>query len=143
MKYLRWALALLIVLYCSMTAYVMALTVLFKLGRLGAIAAEDQRFIPLMEATPWWHLGLWLAVVVLYLATSWRLVRGGRALVLFGAAFVLDMAGLVAMRGTEVYHRVFTPQELAYDYYVVGALVVGGLLVWWTERSRAAPARAA
>jgi hypothetical protein len=139
MKYLRWALGVLLAFYGLWTLYPLGMTAAHKLGRLGEIPTEAQRFIPLMVATPWWQVALWAVGVGLYLATAVRLFRGGRALTLFGGAFVVDLANMAIMRSSEVYARTFTADELAMDYYVVAFLVAAGLAIWWSERGRSAP----
>lgn len=137
MKYLRWALGVLIGFYALISLLPLGSTVLFKLGKLDAAAAEMQRYVPLMNEMAPWHLVLWLVGVVLYLVAVWRLFRGGQALMAYLAAFVLDVVSLYVMRGGQAYAQVFTADELKMDYYILAALAVGGLLIWLTERAKA------
>ena len=52
-----------------------------------------QRFIPLMNATHTWQLGLWIAAGLLFMVTTWRLARGrSGTFALFATALVLTYA---------------------------------------------------
>lgn len=134
MKQVRWAAAALITLYSLFSLMPLVMTLAHKLGRLGPLDAEMARYLPLMEATGWWQLGMWAAALGAYLWAVTRLVRGGRALAVYGAAVLVDVALLVSMRAGGAHSQVFTPQELALDYYILAALAAVGAGIWWTER---------
>ncbi|HEY1760868.1 MAG TPA: hypothetical protein VGG72_36195 [Bryobacteraceae bacterium] len=63
------------------------------LGR-GTPGDDYRRFIPLMDATPWWVHGLWIAASVVFAFSAWQLIRDKRAAFpLFAAAWILGEAG--------------------------------------------------
>lgn len=142
MKYVRILLGVLVGLYALMGLYQLGMTVGHKTG-LVTVSGDAARMIPLMQATAWWQAAVWLASLVLLLAAAWRLLGRGKALGLYLAGFVLNVGGWLTVQRTEAYQQVFSPAERQLDYYLLGVMVVIGLLIWLTERSRAPRAAAA
>jgi hypothetical protein len=134
MKYVRWALGVLVGLYTLMGLYHTVLTVGHKAGVAlpGGAGMEG-----LMDAIAWWQVAIWLVAMVAYGVAAWRLLRGGKALVPYVVGFVLDTAAWLMLKSTAAYQAAFTPEQLQMDYYVMGALLVGLALTWWTERDSA------
>jgi hypothetical protein len=111
-------------------------TAAYKLGKAGKMPADVERMVPLMQATQWWHLGLWAVVVLLLLAASWRMFSGAKAAMLLLVALVLDVGLWWLFQSMPVYKQVFTAGELQMDYYIMGGLAVVTLLTWVTERGK-------
>lgn len=138
MVFLRWILALATVGYALWNAVPPVTTLLFKLGNLPpAIAAESQRYVPLMQATPWWQVAVWLFADLVYLFAAFRLVSRPRgAFAPFLIAAVIDLANLLWMRQQPLYLNTFTAQELMLDYAVMGGLALGVVLYYAASRTR-------
>jgi len=136
MSLLRWVLNLLIGGWGLYNLMPILSTVAHKTGNLKPVPAEAQRFIPLMDATQWWHLGVWGALVLLLLAASWRIFSGGKAALLLAIATVLNAGLWWVFQGLPVYKQVFTPAELQADYYILGGMAVATLVAWLTERGK-------
>jgi hypothetical protein len=113
-----------------------ALTVASRLHYLGGAAflgtftpGDDyRRFIPLMDATPWWIHALWVTAAVLFLACAVQLLRKRRAaFFLFAAAWVLGAVGNLISQSIPAYREAFSfPAPLFLrDYFIpaVTALV--------------------
>jgi hypothetical protein len=113
-----------------------ALTVAYRIRNLDAAAflgrftpGDDyRRFIPLMDAIPWWIHALWLTAAVLFLGCALQLLRKRRAaFLLFAAAWVLGAAGNLISQSIPAYRQAFSfPAPLFLrDYFVpaVTALV--------------------
>jgi hypothetical protein len=132
------ALAALAALY---ELYPLSMTVGYKLHLLPASGAEA-KYVPLMQATQWWQIAIWIAVTVLFALTAWRLFRGARALIVYATAFVLQVIGWWLFHNMAVYRQTFSPAELQMDYWFLGGMLVIGLLIWWVE-SRSASAEPA
>ena len=132
MKYLRWLLAGLLALYALMSALPASFTVLHKLNLL-ILPEMIKSHGALMDAMSWpWVLVLW-AVVILYLATAWRLAfRRGRAVPIFLAAFVMDVLSWLRLQGP-VYDAIFPPGQRQSDLVVIGIIAVIGALIAWVE----------
>jgi hypothetical protein len=113
--------------------YPLSMTVGYKMHLLPATGAEA-KYVPLMQATQWWQVAIWIAVTVLFALTAWRLLRGTRALMVYATAFVLQVLGWWMFHSMPVYRQTFTPAELQMDYYVLGVMLLIGLLIWWVER---------
>jgi hypothetical protein len=139
MKYLRWALGVLIGVWGLWSAYPLVMTALYKAHVGGEPPADVQKYVPLMQATPWWELLLWLATVLLLLTAAWRLFRNGRAFGPYALAFAVGMIHWGIMQSRPVYHQVFTAQELRMDYAIFAGEIVIGLLLWWRERRKSKP----
>lgn len=80
-------------------------------GFLGGFTPGDdyRRFIPLMNATPWWMHGLWVAAGVLFFVAAVQLLRNRRsAFPLFAAAWVLGAVGNLISQSMPVYKEVFS-----------------------------------
>jgi hypothetical protein len=136
MKFLRWVLGVLVLAYAGMCGLMGGMNALHKLGKLTTVPAEMQRMVPLWDATPWWQLALWGAVVILLLVTVMRLFIGGRALGVFVLATAAEIATWWFMHKLPAYQTVFTRAELQYDYYIIGAMIVVALLIGVTERGK-------
>jgi hypothetical protein len=133
-----------------------ALTVAYRIHDLDAAAflgsftpGDDyRRFIPLMDATPWWIHGLWVTAAVLFLACALQLLRKRRAaFVLFAAAWVLGAAGNLISQSILAYREAFSfpaPMFLR-DYFIpaVTALipVFLALALWAHSRCAFADSR--
>jgi hypothetical protein len=133
MKYVRWALGVLVGLYTLMGLYHVVLTVGHKSGMALALPGATE-MAGLMDAIAWWQVAVWVVAMVAYGLAAWRLLRGGKALVPYVVGFVLDTAAWLMLKSTAAYQAAFTPEQLRMDYYVMGALLVGLVLTWWTER---------
>jgi hypothetical protein len=138
MGLLRWILALATVAYALWSAVPPVTTVFFKLGRMPpAMATGAQRYVPLMQVTPWWQVALWLFIVLTYLFAAFRVVtRPREAFIPFLLAAVLDAANWYISKQRPVYDKTFTPQELMLDYVILGGLVVGAILYYAASRVR-------
>ena len=113
-------------------------TLLYKLNKMPpAMAAETQRFIPMMQATPWWQVALWLFIDLTYLFAAFRVVtRPREAFVPFLIAAVLDAANWYISKQRPIYDKTFTAQELQLDYIILCGLVVGAILYFAASRVR-------
>lgn len=138
MVFLRWILALATVAYALWNAVPPVTTLLFKLGNLPpALATESQRYVPLMQATPLWQVGVWLFADLVYLFAAFRVASRPRgAFTPFLIAAAIDVANLLWMRQQPVYMKTFTAQELMLDYVVMGGLALGALLYLAASRTR-------
>ena len=143
MKYVRLALGALLGLYVLLGLYHMGVTVGHKAGLLTSLPGDAARVVPLMNALAWWQVAVWVVAIVAYAIAAWRLLRGGKALVPYLVAFVLDPAVWLIVKSGAVYNQVFSASEQQMDYYIMGALLVGLVLTWWTERGSAPSAAAA
>ena len=89
MKYFRWLLGLIALGWGLYAATPMVFTALYKFDPSKPVPAEGQRFIALMQATPWWVVGAWAAMFLLTMLAAWRLFRGGPAAMVLGLVFIL------------------------------------------------------
>lgn len=135
MKYLRIALGVVAGAYGLFCLFPLLSNAAYKLGMMHDLKGDAARMVPLWQATPWWQLAAWLAVVTLFLAAAWRLIRGRRALGLYAAAFVADACLWWVFQSGAAYRQVFSPAELQFDYYMLGAMLLVGALIWWAERT--------
>jgi hypothetical protein len=93
---------------------------------------DYRRFIPLMDATPWWIHALWVGASVLFAASGAQLLRNrASAFVCFAAAWVLGAIGNAISQSMPAYQQVFsyaTPM-FTRDYVIpaVTALVPMGI----------------
>ena len=108
--YARSALACLIVLLALREFFAPALIIAYRLQYLGLAhflglrtAGDDyRRLIPVMDATPSWVVGLWVAAGLLYLIALWQMLRRKRtSYLLFFLGCMLDLAGVLAIRSIE------------------------------------------
>ncbi len=136
MRYLRWAIAALLAVYCLWSLMPLGGTAAWKAGLL-ELPPEQAKYQPLMESTPWLQLALWAVVIGLYLYVVWRLARGRPAFRIYAAAFVLDMVNYAWVRATGVYDDVMGEALMA-DYAIIALLLAGGGYIWWSERRGAA-----
>jgi hypothetical protein len=133
--YTWYARALLAVLIGSQVLSMLFATVLTAACRLhylgvaaflgGFTPGDDyRRFIPLMDATPWWIHGLWVAASVLFAASLWQLLRRRReAFLLFAAAWVLGTAGNLISQSMPAYREAFSfPVPLFTRDYLIPAV---------------------
>lgn len=158
-RWAGWALALLALWLAVTMFFATGLTVAWRMHALGIAEVlgartpgdDYRRFIPLMDATPIWLHGLWVASGLSYLLAGWRLLRNGRgAFALFAAALVLEFAGAAAgqfLPGfAQLNRRTFTfaHSNILRDYLMPGAqlilLTMVAAALWWRDRSpRAQP----
>ncbi|HYG28371.1 MAG TPA: hypothetical protein VD906_15895 [Caulobacteraceae bacterium] len=143
MKYVRLALGALLALYTAMGLYNVALTIGAKSGLLAVLPAGAERYQPLVEAIQWWQVIAWLVATALYAVAAWRLLRGGRATLVFLAGFVVDTVVWLSAKAMPAHRQVFSAQEQQMEYILMGAVLVGLVLTWWTEREQAPTAAAA
>jgi hypothetical protein len=120
----------------------LAMTAAYKAGRLTDVPPDVQRIVPLMQAQPVWQLVVWALSLVLLLVAGWRLFKGRPALLIYGAAIAINVAGWFFIQRLPEYQQAFTPSELQADYWIIAAEVAVGALIWWLERPRAAPTSA-
>lgn len=138
MRILRMVLAVLTALEALWELYPLAMTVGYKMHLLSATGAEA-KYVPLMQATQWWQIAIWIAVTVLLAVTAWRLFRGAKALALYAVALVLQVIGWWLFHNMPVYSQTFTPAELQMDYWILGGMLVVGVLIWLVESRSASP----
>lgn len=136
MKYVRIVLGVLVALYALMGLWQVGMTIGHKTGMYTA-AGEAARMIPLMDATAWWQVVVWLASLLAFLVAAWRLLRGGKAFIPYVVAFVVNIGGWLTVQGSDAYQTVFTAAERQLDYYLLAVLVAVGAVIWWTERASA------
>jgi hypothetical protein len=93
---------------------------------LGGFTPGDdyRRFIPLMEATPWWLHALWVAAAVPFFASGWQLLQKRRlAFSLFAAAWVLGAVGNLISQSMPAYREAFSfPAPLLTRDYIIPAM---------------------
>jgi hypothetical protein len=93
---------------------------------LGAFTPGDdyRRFIPLMNATPWWIHALWVSAAVLFVVSALQLLRQRRAAFpLFAAAWVLGTAGNLISLSMPAYKEAFSfPAPMFMRDYFIPAL---------------------
>jgi hypothetical protein len=96
-----WVLALLALWRALSMFFAPGLTTAYRMHELGIAEVlgsrtpgdDYRRFIPLMDATPTWLLGLEVASGLFYALTAWRLSQNSRGVfVLFAAALSLEFA---------------------------------------------------
>jgi hypothetical protein len=138
MRVLRIALGFVVGAYGVFCIFPIAANALYKAGQMPAPGGEAARMVPLWEATPWWQLAVWAAIVALFMLVAVRLIRGRAALGLYLLAIVADRALWWVMHAGEAYQQAFTPAELQLDYVTLAAMVLVAVLIWVAER-RPAP----
>jgi hypothetical protein len=134
MRYARWAVAALIVVYCLWSLMPLVGTATWKLG-LYELPADQLKYQALMESTPWAQLALWAVAVAMWLFAAWRLFRGLPTFTVYVLALVLDMINYAWVRATGEYDRVMS-EAISTDYVIIAAMVAAGAFIWWTERGR-------
>ena len=142
MKILRVALGAVVAAYGLFCLFPIATNAAFKLGLLHA-GGDEARLIPLWTATSWLQLAIWAAVVAVFIAVGWRLIRGQAALGLYVVAVLLDAGLWWVMQSSDAYQQAFTPAELQMDYDMLLGRIIAGVLIWWVERRPDARATAA
>ena len=78
---------------------------------LGAVTPGDDyhRFIPLMNAIPFWLQGMWTASGILFLASAWLLLRNKKlAFDVFALALALELIAMVLEQATPGYRNAFS-----------------------------------
>ena len=146
--YARGLLALLIVGQAVSFLFATALTLSYRLNYLrgarslgGFTPGDDyRRFIPLIEATPWWIHALWVAASLLFLVSAVQLLRNRSAAFLaFAAGWVLGTVGNLISQATPEYRHAFsfpTPM-FTRDYLIPAAVALLPLLIaaaLWAHR---------
>ena len=142
MKYVRLVLGVLVALYAAMGLYNFGMTIAVK-GGMMALPASMAKYAPLVEAVAWWQVIALTVVLLIYLAAAWRLLRGGKAFIPYLIAVVLDTALWLYAKTMPAYQQVFTAADQQMEYAVMGAVVAGLLVTWWSERTQAPTAAAA
>ena len=126
--YARGFLTLLILGQVLSMLFATVMTTAYRLHYLGVAALlggftpgdDYRRFIPLMNATPWWIHGLWVAAAVLFFTSWWQLVRNRPAFSLFAAAGVLGTAGNLISQSMPAYREAFSfPAPLLTRDYLI------------------------
>jgi hypothetical protein len=141
MKYLRWALGVLLGLYVVRNLYYFALTVGSKTG-LMPLTGANTGFQSLVDSIPVWQVVLWGAAIAAYVVATVRYFRGGKALIPLAVGFVLDGAMYLMLRGMPAYQA--APQEVQQlDLLCLVVVAVAVVVTWWTERSASPSAAAA
>src|SRR5208283_4084054 len=93
---------------------------------------DYHRFIPLMDATPWWLHGLWIAAAVLFFASAWQLLRNrASAFLLFAVAWVLGTVGDLISHSLPAYRQVFSFPEPLFtrDVLIPAATMIVPVLI--------------
>ncbi|MDB5494718.1 MAG: hypothetical protein JWP86_2055 [Phenylobacterium sp.] len=140
---LRIGLGVLVGVYGLSNLLPIASNVAYKAGALGQPTGAMARMVALWDATAWWQLGLWTAVVAVLMLVAWRLVCGRPALGLYVATLAADAALWWVMQSGAAYQQVFTPADVQMDYDMLLAMAVVGVLIWWVERRPGATAASA
>ena len=127
--YARGFLALLILPQALSMLFATVLTASYRLHYVGlatffgAFTPGDdyRRFIPLMDATPRWIHGLWVAAAVLFFASAWQLLRDrAAAFPLFAGAWVLGTVGNLISQSMPAYRQAFSfPDPLFTRDYLI------------------------
>ena len=142
MRILRWVLALLIAVYSVFNIIPIVSTAGYKMSW-WATPTDIVRLQPLMAATPWWQLALWVVLVGLMWMAAWRLIKRRKAFPPYIGFVVLSFGMWIYMKMGPVYDTVWTKAELQADYVILAAEIVVGVLIWWLENRHAAPATTA
>ena len=142
MKYVRLVLGVLVALYAVMGLYNFGVSAAVKAGAM-ALPQPLARYAPLVEAIAWWQIVALVVMLAIYLAAAWRLLRGGKAFAPYLVAVVLDTALWLYAKTMPAYQQVFSPADQQMEYAVMGAVVAGLLVTWWSERTQAPTAAAA
>ena len=140
--HLRIALGAVVAAYGLVSLIPIAANGAFKLGLLHPSGAQA-RLIPLWSATSWFQLGVWAAVVAVFIVVGWRLIRGRAALGLYVLAVLLNTALWWIMQSGDAYQQAFTPGELQTDYDLLLATIAAGVAIWRIERRPGEQATAA
>lgn len=140
MKYLRWALGVLLGLYVLRNLYYFALTVGDKTGAM-PLSGANVAFKPLVDSLGWLHVGLWAVAIIGYVVATLRYFRGGKALIPLVVGGAFDAITYMMLRTIPAYQA--APQQVQQiDQLCLIGVLVAVVLTWWTERS-SAPASAA
>ena len=142
MKYVRLVLGVLVALYAAMGLYNFGTTIAVK-GGMMALPASMAKFAPLVEAVAWWQVIALIVTLLIYLVAAWRLLRGGKAFTPYLVALGLDVALWLYAKTMPAYQQVFSPADQQMEYAVMGAVVVGLVITWWSERTPSPSAAAA
>ena len=114
---------------------------------LGSFTPGDdyRRFIPLMDATPWWLHALWVCASVLFFASAWQLIRKQpSAFLLFAAGWILGTTGNLIGQASPVYRAAFSFPEPIFtrDYLIPAATALLPIFIaaalWTHSRYRLA-----
>ena len=142
MKYVRLVLGVLVALYAVMGLYNFGVSAAVKAGAM-ALPQPMAKYAPLVEAIAWWQIVALVVMLAIYLAAAWRLLRGGKAFAPYLVAVVLDTALWLYAKTMPAYQQVFTAADQQIEYALMGAVVAGLLVTWWSERTSAPTAAAA
>lgn len=142
MKYVRLVLGVLVAVYAVTGLYNFGVSAAVKAGAM-ALPQSMAKFAPLVEAIAWWQIVALMVMLAIYLTAAWRLLRGGKAFAPYLVAVVLDTALWLYAKTMPAYQQVFSPADQQMEYAVMGAVVVGLLVTWWSERTQAPTAAAA
>ncbi len=155
MAIVRGLLALLVIAYGVFNAIAPLSTALYKLkdwwpagwplaqkvmqsSLMRGDAEGADRFVPLMQATNWLQIGLWLLADVLYIFAGFRLfgLRPRGAIPVFAVAFLLDVAVWATFKRLPIYDQTFSAAEQQQDFLIFGVLIVVGVVMWLAGRRR-------
>jgi hypothetical protein len=152
LAYVRWVIALLMGVQALDLLFATVLTLAYRLryldlaNFLGGFTPGDsyRRFIPLMEATPWWVHALWVAGSALCVLAAWKLLRNRpAAFLLFAAAWSLGAIGDFISHSLPAYQEAFSfpTQQMTRDFLLPLARtllpVVAAVALW--AHGRCAP----
>jgi len=125
-------------------AYRLQGTVLAQM--LGSVTPGDDyhRFIPLMNAIPFWLQGMWVISGVLFLASAWLLLRNNKAVFeIFILALALELTAMIFEHAVPAYREAFSfpSPNLRRDVLIPAAnftfpLVMAGVLWLMTRRTQ-------
>lgn len=142
MKYLRWALGVLLGLYVLRNLYYFALTVGAKTGAM-PLTGDNAAVKPFVDSLALWFVALWAVLIVAYAIASFRFFRGGKATTPLLVAVALDAVTLFIMRSMATYQQLVPADVKQLD--LIGVVTMAAVLViaWWTERGSAPTSTAA
>ncbi len=101
-------------------------------------AAGADRFVPLMQATNWLQIALWLLADILYILAGLRLfgLRPRGAVPVFAVAFLLDVAVWATFKRLPIYDQTFSAAEQQQDFMIFGVLILVGIVMWFAGRRK-------
>ena len=163
MAFVRWILALLTIAYALFNAIAPVSTLVYKLQdkwpqgwaalqkslsfptfSLGGAGAS--RFAPLMQATNWLQVAMWLLTDILYIVSALRMMgpRSKGAAPVFAVALLLDVATWLTFKRMTIYNATFSANDQQQDLIIFAVLAVLGVLIFLTgtrkRRTRLQPA---
>jgi hypothetical protein len=129
----RWIVAALILMYALQNLLLAVYLTSLKFGWTH-VGVGTLRFAQLANATSVLQIAVWWVALSLLSVAAWRLMRNKPATIVFLIAFTLNIATWVSLKLVAGYNRAFDPSEQRFDYVLVAALVILGILIWIIER---------